>query len=149
MVMAWQTPEYAALCTGLGTVATAAGAFFVWLQISEAATTLYSSNSYTVQKDIIEASDKVSEAQDQILAQGKTPILAADLKRQAIRLDSLVEAVQALRNNGGIKQKTWGTILGWVCPPLSTGSYKLGDADLSSIRDACNGNRNLWRANPQ
>ena len=71
--MAWQSSEYSALFIGLGAAATALGAFFVWLQISSAATTLYSSNSYTVQKDIIEASDKVSEAQDQILAQAKTP----------------------------------------------------------------------------
>jgi hypothetical protein len=149
MVMAWQSPEYSALFAGLGTGATAFGAFFVWLQISSAATTLYSSNSYTVQKDVIEASDKVSEVQDQILTQGKTPILAANLKRQAIRLDSLIEAVQALRNNDGIKNETWRTILGWICPSFSAGSYKLGDADLSSIRDACNANRNLWRGRPQ
>ena len=147
--MAWQSSEYSALFIGLGAAATALGAFFVWLQISSAATTLYSSNSYTVQKDIIEASDKVSEAQDQILAQAKTPILAANLKRQAIRLDLLIEAVQALRNNNGIKSETWGTILGWICPSFSASSYKLGDADLSSIRDACNGNRNLWRVKPQ
>lgn len=147
--MVWGSAEWSACLTGVGAAATGLGALFIWLQISAAETTLYSSNSYTVQKDVIEASDRVLEAQDQILTQGKTPISVAKLKRQAMRLDSLVEAVQALRNNGGIKTKTWGTILGWICPSLSATSYKLGDTDLSSIRDACNGDRDLWRGKPQ
>jgi phage-related minor tail protein len=151
--MAWGSAEYSALGAIIGAIVTAGGAGLVYWQISAASSTLYSANSYTVQKDIIEAADRLKDAQDQIVYQGSdhanSIALNSALVRQAVRFDALIDSVQGLRNNDGISEKTWAHILWWMCPSLARVNYKLGDASLDSTRDACISSQNLWKAQPR
>jgi hypothetical protein len=152
--MAWGIPQWTVFCTALGAVATGVGAGFVYWQISDAAATLYSANSYTAQKDIIEAADRLLEAREQLRNAGsneasKTKLLRANQDRLAIRLDSLVDAVAGLKANHAIKESTWAHILWGMCPTFSDKSYKLDDTLLSSTQEVCTQDTSLWKVKPQ
>jgi hypothetical protein len=141
-----------ALATAVGAIATAITVYLLWQQLSVAAATLYSTNSYTVQKDLAQAYDRVSEAQDRLIQQGadrsQAAALGAALKRQVIQLDTLLQAVHALRNNGGISLDTWTSILRRTCPLFDASGYRLGDTPVPASKDACTDGRRLWKENP-
>jgi hypothetical protein len=121
--MAWGGSEYSALGAIVGAVVTAVGAGFVYWQISAASSTLYSGNSYTVQKDIIEAGDRVREAQDQITYQDsdhpKNAALVANLLLATRRRE--VRDVRALSRDQdlALRQASMGEA-GWPVVVLRT-----------------------------
>jgi hypothetical protein len=145
----WTVESWTALATGVGALATVGTAAIIYWQVSSAGTALYGSNSYAVQKDLIEALDRVSQDQDTIILQGNSDAAKAQLKRQVARLDTLFEAVEALYNNDGISKDTWEHILKTMCPKFDKVSYKFGDNDLFATKAACDRGQRLWRENPR
>jgi hypothetical protein len=145
----WTTDSWTAIATGVGALATAVTALIIYWQVSSAGTALYGSNSYAVQKDLIEALDRVSQDQDAIIQQGNSAAAKAQLKRQVVRLDTLFEAVEALYNNDGISKDTWKHILKTMCPKFDKVSYQFGDNDLSATKAACDRGQSFWRENPR
>lgn len=130
-----------AIATVLGVCVALGAAIFVFIQVLDARNTLYSSNSYTVQKDIASANDRVWEAQDNLIAhandQTQLPVLSEALVRQATHLDTSIESVTALSNNGGIKEETLKSILARTCTEFKKKNYIFVSVTMSAIRDAC------------
>ncbi len=137
-----------AIATAVGAIATAIATYFLLQQLTSATNSLYIGNSYTVQKDIAEGYDRISNAQDQIIYQdddrSHAKALASVLKRQVIGFDTLFEAVHGLRNNGGLSTETWQSILQRNCPIFGP-QYNLGGTSTPAIKDACEGGKMLWR----
>jgi hypothetical protein len=145
----WTTETWTAIATGVGALATVGTAAIIYLQVSSAGTALYGSNSYAVQKDLIEAIDRISQDEDTIILQGSSDVAKAQLKRQVARLDALFEAVEALYNNDGISKDTWEHILKTMCPQFDRKSYQFGKNELSATKAACNRGQKLWRETPR
>jgi hypothetical protein len=150
--MPWTIETWSMIFTGAGAFATAVGAGFVWWQVSAANSALSGSNAYMVQKDLIDAYDHVSEAQDQILQLGddrSQEITAeATLKRQVIRLDTLIETAQNLHSNAGISDETWAFIMKTMCPEFNKRSFRFGDTDLPASKSVCDSRKSDWETNP-
>jgi hypothetical protein len=127
--------------TPLGAIATAVAALFAFYQIRAANTTLYSTNSYKVQTDLITAYSQILEAQS-----SSTPDL---LRRRALFFDALVESINALYNNDGISNESWVFVLRKTCGALAGNKFRIGDVDLMSTRDACEQNAKLWKDQPR
>lgn len=130
-----------AIATAIGGVATAASVIFLWLQVSVANKTLYSANSYSVQKDIATAYDAVIEAQERLLFQNENKSreteLTAAFRRQIVKLDTLFEAITALKNSDGLSNPTWKSLLRRNCPHFDKAGWRLAGVDTPSIRTAC------------
>jgi len=141
--------EVGSFLTVAGAVATAVSAYLLYRQISDANVSLYSANSYTVQKDIAAAYESIREAQDKLLTPSRDKShddeLRAAFKRQVIRFDTLFEAITAMHNNKGISDDTWRSITRRNCPPFSNAKYALGDVDTPSIKVACEKEASSWR----
>jgi hypothetical protein len=135
--------------TAVGAIATAVTAVIIYLQVSSAGTALYGSNSYAVQKDLIDAADHISEVQDTIAQQGKTEPQKSQLKRSVIKYDSLFEAAEALHNNGGISDQTWDHLLKIMCANFYKLSYRFEDTDLPATKAACENGKAKWQDVPR
>lgn len=139
--------EWTAIGTGAGVVVTAVGAALVWWQISAASSALYGTNSYAVHKDIIDAYDHVLDAEDQIDQKtGQDSALKATLKRQIIRLDSLIETADGLHNNKGLSDDSWKHVLSSICPGFEKDKYKIKETDIPAVQSACENGKPLWKA---
>jgi hypothetical protein len=137
---------WVAIATGVGALATAGGAIGVYWQISSASSALYGTNSYAVHKDLIDAYEHVLETQDQIsLKDGQDPALKPALRRQVIRLDSIIETAEGLRNNDGISADSWKHILSSICPNFEAMKYKIGDFPMPAAQTACENGKPLWK----
>jgi hypothetical protein len=147
MQMAWPKEEWMPLITLFGVLAATGGAFFVYWQIRDANKTLFITNSYTVQKDILDAADQLSEAIDEVTnpANGSNAAsLLNNEKRQATKLDGLIDTVHAVRNNNGISNDTWEHILRRMCPAFDP-DYKAAGVLMSSVRSACTEDPKIWQ----
>ncbi len=141
---------WTAIATAFGALATAVGAGFVYWQISSASSALYGTNSYAVHKDLIDAYDHVLETEDQISQKdGQDPALKAALKRQVIRLDTIIETAEGLRNNDGVSAESWKHILSSMCPNFETIKYKIGGFDLRAAQTACENGKTFWKVQPK
>jgi hypothetical protein len=147
--MALGSDIWTAILTGAGALATALGAGFVWWQVSSAAASLYASNSYAVQKDLIEAFVQVIHGLDDLqpTSSGVTDQseLRAALKRDVIYFDTLVESIHGLRNNGGISVDTWKHILGNICKNFDATAYVIKNVPLPATKSACQESPTFWK----
>jgi hypothetical protein len=145
----WHTQHWAALFTFLGVLATLAGAVIIVYQIKDARKALLSANAYMIEKDLIDALDRMH---DLVAKRGESPngvgaesrAAQADLDRAASHLDNVIEATSGLKNNGGISDETWGFFLRAVCRPLDQISYRIGSTSMAATREACNAKKTLW-----
>jgi hypothetical protein len=143
-------PDWTAIATAAGAAATAVGAGFVFWQIWSASDALYGTNSYAVHKDLIDAYDHVLETEDQLIQKnGPDPALKAALKRQVIRLDTIIETAEGLRNNNGLSAASWKHILSSMCPNFETTNYKIGGFDMRAAQTACERGQTFWKAQPK
>ncbi len=143
-------PDWTAIATAAGAGATAVGAGFVFWQIWSASDALYGTNSYAVHKDLIDAYDHVLETADQISQKdGPDLALKAALKRQVIRLDTIIETAEGLRNNNGLSAESWKQILSTICPNFEKVNYKIGGADMPATQAACERANAFWKAQPK
>lgn len=129
------------VCTPVGAIATAVAAVFAFCQLRSANITLYSSNSYKVQIDLITAYTQVLEAQS-----SSSP---ENLRRKALYLDALVESISALHNNDGLSEDSWIFVLRQTCAPLSKSGYKIDSVELKSTKITCDRNIGIWRDQPK
>jgi hypothetical protein len=67
------------------------------------------------------------------------------LNRQVIRLDTLIETAEGLRNNDGLSADSWKHILHSMCPSFEKASYKVGGSDVPAAKTACANGQNLWK----
>jgi hypothetical protein len=135
--------------TAVGALAATGTAWIIWWQVSSAGTALYGSNSYVVQKDLIEALDHVAEIQETIAQQGKNEPQKSQLKRSVIKYDSLFEAAAALHNNRGLSDATWEHLLRVTCPNLDKLSYRFEDTILPATKAACETEKAKWQDVPR
>jgi hypothetical protein len=146
--MAWDKDTAAITVAGVGSAATAVAAVFVWWQVWSASDALHANNAYLVQKDLLEAYDRVLEAEDQIAPQNSSEAKAA-LKRRAIHLDTMIEIVDALQANGGIAPDSWKQILKNMCPNFEKVTYRFGDVQLPAAKAACDRDFKFWKDQPK
>ena len=126
----WHTPQWAAFFTLPGAVATAVGAYLLVQQIGAAQQALFGGNAYLIEKDLIDALDRLNEAKAKQLHVDK-PANAdeqakadAELDNAAWHLDNVIEAAAGLKDNKGISDDIWNSFLRTVCNPLAAANYR-------------------------